>query len=113
MNTQVENDMKRITLRHATLAIALAGAVLVAGCRSEPEPVIENTTVNIVETVNAMETNAALPVDEPVTNVAPPPANPGSDLTTDAQTMDDADATGMTSKLPSDEETQPAEESKK
>jgi hypothetical protein len=104
--------MKRIELRHATLAVGLAGLVLVAGCRSSEPEAVEDNAANFVETANVLEVNEVLTVEEPATNAVPAPSNPGADFTNDAQTMDDADATGMTSKLPQDEETQPAEESK-
>ena len=103
--------MKRINLRHAVLAAGLVGLALVAGCRnSTPETPIENTEVNLLDTADAMINNAAEAIPAPVSNVAASPSNPGADFTTDSQTFDDADATGMTARLPQDNGTEPAEE---
>ncbi len=104
--------MKGIMVRRATFAATVAALALVAGCRSaEPEAPI-NETSNFIETANVMDLNAVdAAAPDTVTNAAPAPSNPGADFGNDsAQTIDDAEAAGMTSKLPDDDETQPVKE---
>ena len=110
-----EKAMKRITLiRSATLAVGITGLAILAGCHSSaPEEAVANNLSNFIETANAMPVeNVEVPVETPVTNATAAPANPGADFTTDEHTYDDAAATGMTSRIPEDNASQPAEESK-
>jgi hypothetical protein len=107
--------MKPITLiRSAALAAGIAGLAILGGCHSSaPEETVANNLTNFVETANAMAPeNIEVPVETPVTNATAAPSNPGADFTTDEQTYDDAAATGMTSRIPEDNASQPAEESK-
>jgi hypothetical protein len=103
--------MKVIKLgRGAMLAAGIAGLALIAGCHSSaPEPAGENNITNFVETSNAMEENAVVETPAPVANVVVTPSKPGQDFTTDAQTYDDADATGDTARIKRDNESEPAQ----
>ena len=102
--------MKRIPF---VLAASIASLAL-TGCHSSaPEEAVANNMTNFVETANAMTPeNLVAPTEAPVTNATAAPANPGADFTTDSHTYDDADATGMTARLPEDNGSEPAQESK-
>jgi hypothetical protein len=89
-----------------TAIVLLAGSLLMAGCQKGPPAEDPATTENMdnIEVVEP-ETNISLPAPENMTNVtnaanaaAPPPK-----ISEDVQTRDDADATGMTARLPEDE----------
>lgn len=96
-------------MRLAVSLLAIAGLLTLSACdwfkkKDEVQPLnnVEDVVVN-----NAAENVAeAAPVSEEpepanVTNIvkAPPPP----ELSQDQQTMDDADATGLTSRLPEDD----------
>jgi hypothetical protein len=101
--------------RRAALALGIAGLALVGGCRNaEPEAPVENDTTNFIETANAMDVNSTdTAAPEPIANAAPLPSRSGEgEFANDSSTIDDAEASGMTSRLPDDEETQPAEQAK-
>ena len=89
-------------MKTRTLAlIAVAGLALAACSGSKPEDTSANESIvaNIVEPETFTNVTIDQPVETPaVTNVAtnPPPV---ADLSPDAQTQDDADATGMTAKV--------------
>ncbi len=95
--------MKNTNLRWTLLAAAGSAALALAACHSSTENVetnVSNLDVNVIETNLAPE-NLATPA--PVTNVTTAaPAAPGNDFDT-ARTQDDADATGMTARLPRDD----------
>jgi hypothetical protein len=98
-------------VRTALIAAGLSALTLTAACHSSaPEGPVENTEVNLAEPVNeVIETNIVDTTATPVvTNATPAAPKTADDLSTDAQTLDDADATGMTAKLPEDNTTQPA-----
>ncbi len=92
------------------LALVLATALAVAACGKKEQPlpeVSENvvTEVPVDEVLPANAGDAALDPPAPTniaTPVAPPPA-----FTDTQQMRDDADATGLTSRLPRDEAPQP------
>ncbi len=88
-----------------------AGALLALGaCSSKPEvqdPLNEtgaNLEANVTEEV-PVETNAMPAVIENTTTNESPPQPPAQ---AEQQVRDDADASGMTARIPADENTQPA-----
>jgi protein-disulfide isomerase len=96
--------MRNLTRTASLLALA---ALSLSACGKKEEEVTENIQENIVtevpidEAIPANVDDAPPPAPAPlnVTNtVAPPPA-----FTDKEQMRDDADATGLTSRLPSDE----------
>jgi hypothetical protein len=94
-------------MRIRTVAITLSAALALAACdRGEPEqPPVDNNITELPEEVVPM--NAAPPPVENVTNeVAPAPPPAFSD---DEQMRDDADATGLTARLPQGETETPVE----
>lgn len=95
-------------MRIRTLAITLSAALALAACnRSEPEPpAIDNNVTELPEEVEPM--NAAPPPAENVTNEVTPAAPPPT-FSDDEQMRDDADATGLTSRLPQSETEAPVE----
>lgn len=98
-------------VRTALIAAGLSTLSLVAACHSAPtDNQVESTEVNIAPEANVIDTNITEPtVTTPVTNAAPPAATTSkNDFGSAEQTQQDADATGMTSKLPGDNEAQPA-----
>lgn len=103
------------TARRLGFAFGIAALAMTAGCKSStPEPVPADNGSNFVETSNVLtETNVLEPVTPaPVVNVttpAPAATSSTNEFGSAEQTQEDAEATGMTSKLPQDEETQPAE----
>lgn len=103
------------TARRLGLALGIAALAMTAGCKSStPEQAPADNGSNFVETSSALnETNAIEPAaPAPVVNVttpAPAATSSTSEFGSAEQTQEDAEATGMTSKLPQDEETQPAE----
>lgn len=97
--------------RHATIAAGLAALAMTAACSGADEPApVETNVINLAEPENVVE-NATLVDPTPPANVTAAPADPGADFTVDEQTQDDADATGMTARVPRGEDngTQPAE----
>ncbi|HXH15874.1 MAG TPA: hypothetical protein VNJ10_07045 [Sphingomonas sp.] len=92
----------------AAIAGGLLAAMALAGCsRSEPEQ--PPTDTNMVEDTGVTETEAAPAPVETAPVEAPPPApavvEPPREapVAPDAQMQDDADATGMTSRVTRDE----------
>ncbi|RYD99156.1 MAG: hypothetical protein EOP61_14810 [Sphingomonadales bacterium] len=93
-------------MKTRTIALLAASALALAACHDKPEeaPVGETNVTNLVEgpadfgnvTIEATPT-------APVTNVATTAAPPSATLTADEQTAEDADATGMTSRVNRDE----------
>jgi PBP1b-binding outer membrane lipoprotein LpoB len=104
-------SLKRIAL------FAVAGALVLGGCSGgNDEPVAPtNNAENMtpIEVGNTAVVPAEAPAATPIDNVTitPQPATVPSDLSTDEQTQDDADATGMTARVSRDEgnEAQPAQ----
>lgn len=112
-------------MRVAKLAgLALVSAALmVAGCSrghgdNEQQSVINEADVappepNNVAVAPAEQTEAPPPVTHPAANaaesVAPPPA-PAPQVTNQQQIQDDADATGLTARIPDNDGSAPANE---
>jgi predicted small lipoprotein YifL len=91
------------------LMVATALALTACGKKEEPLP---ETTENIVTDVpvdEALPANAAdAAIDPPApTNVVTPAAAPPPAFTDTQQMRDDADATGLTSRIPSDDAPRP------
>ncbi len=86
-------------MRHIKV-IALAGmlSLVLAGCRDREEAAPEelNNSANAAEPVNA---STPAPPPPPPANVAEAPA-PSMEFSDDQQMRDDADATGLTARLP-------------
>ncbi|MFB0874724.1 MULTISPECIES: hypothetical protein [unclassified Sphingobium] len=98
-------------MRKIALA-ALAGTLILAACGKKPEePEATNNLVEPpVENVVVEEPDAPLP--EPQNNAVATPAAPPPSVSEQQQILDDAEATGMTSRLPEGgEQSQPADES--
>lgn len=99
--------MTRRTIRMTTM-LAAAGLLALAGCsRSEPEqPAPEENVVEAMPTESA--TPEAVPSAAPTATAPTPIANtadvpPDAPVAPDAQMIDDADATGMTTRVRRDE----------
>ncbi|WP_088184281.1 hypothetical protein [Sphingobium sp. Z007] len=94
---------------------ALAGALLLSACgkKEEDTPSVTNELVEPpVENVDVPEPEAPLP--ELQNNAAATPAAPPPSVSEQQQIQDDAEATGMTSRLPEGgEQSQPADEASK
>lgn len=94
--------------------LTLAAAFALAGCsRNEPEKLPED--LNVAEVGNVAVATENVAVAPPVansTNVATPKAAPVPGFTDDQQIADDADATGMTARLPDDEPGQKGNEAR-
>lgn len=92
--------------------LALTGALALAACgkKEEDAPAATNNLVEPpVENVIVDEPEAPLP--EPQNNAVATPAAPPPSVSEQQQILDDAEATGMTSRLPADgEQSQPADE---
>lgn len=95
-----------------TVALFAASAIALAACSNQPAeetPVAETNVANIVEApANVVELAPETPSPPPVENVASATPAPAPTLSSDEQTLDDADATGMTAKVNRDEDSQPA-----
>lgn len=92
--------------------LTLAGALALSACgKKEPEaPPANNMVEPPVENVVVDEPDAPLP--EPQNNAAATPAAPAPKVSEEQQILDDAEATGMTARLPEGgESSQPADES--
>ena len=95
---------------HTMSVLALVCALGVSGCNRTPdkptELIEDNMTTEVpvdeATSVNTAEAPEPAPVNV-TTTVAPPPA-----FTDTQQMRDDADATGLTSRLPTDEPSLPA-----
>lgn len=101
-------------MRKLALA-ALTGALLLSACgkKEEEAPSVTNELVEPpVENVDVPEPEAPLP--EPQNNAVATPAAPPPSVSELQQIQDDAEATGMTSRLPEGgEQSQPADETSK
>ncbi|WOK36540.1 hypothetical protein [Sphingomonas sp. C3-2] len=98
---------------------AIAGTLVLSACNSKPEEApVENETLNI--TVDEPVVNEVVNIVEPEKPVVneTPPAAPPPEVSEEEQMLDDADATGLTSRLPrsddagagsTENETRPAE----
>jgi hypothetical protein len=76
--------------------LILTGALALAGCRGQPsEPVELNNSANAAINAAAPHPAAAAPTNNAVEHAAPP-----LDFTDEEQMRDDADATGLTARLP-------------
>jgi predicted small lipoprotein YifL len=87
-----------MTMRKAAI-LTLAAAVALAACSSKPPETLPEDNVAEVDNVTENANVAVAPLAENVTNVAEKAA-PAPSLTDEQQMRDDADATGMTSRLP-------------
>jgi uncharacterized protein YcfL len=86
-----------------TALLPLAGLALLAACGSKEteEPATDNDAI-VEEPANIVELNeATAPAPENVTNEVRPAAPPK--ISEEQQTLDDADATGLTSRLSQDD----------
>jgi len=94
-----------------TFALVGAAALALAACSGgKPDDTQVNETIvaNIGEPENLSNVTITEPTATPVTtNASAPP--PVADLAPDAQTQDDADATGMTAKVDRNSSEQPAQ----
>ncbi|HEX8301764.1 hypothetical protein [Sphingomonas sp.] len=85
----------------AATALALAAC---AGGNDDEQPAGETNVANIaVESGNMMNVTTEAPPATRVDNTASEATAPSATLTADEQTTDDADATGMTSRVNRDE----------
>ena len=94
--------------------IALAGTLILAACgkKEEQAPASNNMVEPPVENVIVDEPEAPLP--EPQNNAVATPVAPPPSVSEQQQIQDDAEATGMTARLPEGgEQSQPADESSK
>lgn len=93
--------MKGFTIRTAAIAAGIAGLALLAACStSAPDNSADSGMNDFIETSNALDLNAVAPTPEPTVSPTPAPVPHGNDLQQTEQTFDDADAVGMTAKLP-------------
>lgn len=89
-----------------TIVLLAASALALAACHNKPEepPVAETNVTNFAEPANIGEVSTEAPpatrIDNTATSTIAPPA---ATLTADEQTVQDADATGMTAKVNRDE----------
>lgn len=85
---------------HIAAILTLAAACALAGCNRSPEEKLPDD--NTVEVVNATENAnvAVAPSAVNATNVAAAKPAPAPGFTDEQQMKDDADATGMTARLP-------------
>ncbi|ALR21650.1 MULTISPECIES: hypothetical protein [Sphingobium] len=89
---------------HKIALIALSGALALSACgkKQEEAPATNNLVEPPIENVIIDEPDAAPEPSQNVTNTAP--AAPPPEVSEDQQMLDDAAATGMTSRLPSQAE---------
>lgn len=99
-------------MRKIALIVALSGALALAACgkKEEEAPAATNNLVEPpVENIVVEEPEAPLP--EVQNNAVATPAAPPPSISEQQQIQDDAEATGMTSRLPEGgEQSQPADE---
>ena len=94
--------------------IALSGTLILAACgkKEEEVPATNNMVEPPIENVIVEEPDAPLP--EPQNNAVATPAAPPPSVSEQQQILDDAEATGMTVRLPEGGgQSQPADESSK
>ncbi|MEA3388368.1 hypothetical protein [Sphingobium sp. CCH11-B1] len=92
--------------------LTLAGALALSACgkKAEEAPATNNMVEPPVENVIIDEPDA--PIAEPQNNAAATPPAPPPSVSEQQQIQDDAEATGMTARLPEGgESSQPADES--
>jgi PBP1b-binding outer membrane lipoprotein LpoB len=93
-------------MKTKTIALLAASAVTLAACsgsKTDEQPVGETNVTNlVVEQGNLMNVATEAPPATRIDNTANA-VPPSATLTTDEQTQDDADATGMTAKVNRDE----------
>ncbi|MCP1469396.1 type IV secretory pathway VirB10-like protein [Sphingobium sp. OAS761] len=93
--------------------IALSGALALSACGKSPEEdahAVNNMVEPPVENVIVQEPDA-LPPPEPANNAVATPVAPPPSVSEQQQILDDAEASGMTSRLPAgDEGSRPAGE---
>jgi hypothetical protein len=97
------------------LVIAGVAALALSACQGRaPENALDEGNI-VEENLTAPIENVAMPEPVNATNAVEPPAAPPPTFSQDEQMRDDADATGLTSRLPDeapgqgDNETRPAE----
>lgn len=105
--------MRRATVTTAVLALALAGCKKPAPEARESD--VSNALTEVPAEVDAPVPSAesAAPTPPPVATVAPaarPPAPAERTVREEQQISEDADASGMTARLPADGDTQPADQ---
>jgi hypothetical protein len=90
-----------------TLIASLAGIALLSACHRGPdeEGSTLNNSINMSTNSEVMNEVAPPPPAVNATNAAKPAAPPK--ISEDQQMLDDADATGMTARLPNDENAAP------
>jgi predicted small lipoprotein YifL len=93
----------------ASLVLATVLALSACGKKEEPLPETPENVVTEVPVDTVLPANAAdAAIDPPApTNVVTPAAAPPPAFTDTEQMRDDADATGLTSRIPRDEALQP------
>ncbi|MET0364567.1 MAG: hypothetical protein ABW169_07920 [Sphingobium sp.] len=93
-------------MRNASMLLAVAGLLTLAACNKSKheEPVdVENSMSEMnMEEQQPVNAPPVLEPEEPTNTVAAPAPPPPPPVTQDQQTLDDADATGLTSRLPDD-----------
>lgn len=102
-----------ITLRRIAILAAGSAALALSACSGggeTNEAPIETNVVNVEETVTNVVVENVVVETPVVTNVTPVPAARGEDFTDTEQTKDDADATGMTSRVDRSADDAPATE---
>lgn len=104
-------------MRFATIVTTAALALALAGCKKPApearESEVSNSLAQVPPDVEAPLPAQVAPVAPPVIADAPrtqPTAPPPRPAGKDEQISDDADAAGMTARLPEDRDTQPAEQ---
>ncbi|MES2988302.1 MAG: hypothetical protein V4808_10390 [Pseudomonadota bacterium] len=99
-------------MKTKTIALLAVSALALAACNNKADeaPVAETNVTNMIEEpANLMNVITEAPPATRIDNTAGVAVPPSATLTADEQTVEDADATGMTSKVNRDEEVaQPA-----
>lgn len=88
-------------MKTKTFALLAASGLALAACHGAPEeqPAAETNVSNITEPANFANIVTEAPPATVVDNTAATAAPPAATLTADEQTVEDADATGMTSRV--------------
>ncbi|RYY23456.1 MAG: hypothetical protein EOP62_20135 [Sphingomonadales bacterium] len=87
-----------------TIALLAASAIALAACQNKAEePVAETNVTELVEPGNLMNVVTEAPPATRIDNTTSVAVPPVATLTADEQTVEDADATGMTAKVNRDE----------
>lgn len=94
-------------MKTKTLALLAASAIALVACsgsKDAEQPVAETNVTNLVEeTENVANVAVEAPPATRIDNTAATQVAPSATLTADEQTIDDAAATGMTSRVNRDE----------